>query len=157
MKRIEDVRDIVRDGAKFCINLQKRNLSVNGEYLIRNGSHSVPLGCFRKEDFPIDKVIQGIERRYRDFRRSVPSERSESHRRSYFKALPESELSDEDMMYGLQREYARFELEFFVLMMIMCGALVWQEGWGSWFWQSSACPDLIILREWIEPSRCTSA
>lgn len=62
-------------------------------------------------------------------------------------------VTGEDMMYGEQREFARFELEFFVLMMIMCGALTWQEEWGSWFWQSPTDKDLIILRDWIEPNK----
>ena len=153
MKRIEDCRDLVLNGAKFRINLQTRSLSVDGKYLIKNGEHDVPLGCFHKEDWDIDNIMLRISQLYNHYKHSVPSERSESHRHSYFKALPEKELTDEDMMYGEQREFARFELEFFVLMMIIYGALTWQEEWGSWFWQSPSDKDLIILRDWIEPNK----
>lgn len=152
MKRIiEDAGELVYGGAKFYINLEKRSLSVNGEYLIKDGEHELPLGCWHKEDWPEDKMINALERRYRDYKHSVPSERSESHRRCYFKALPEKSLSDEDMMYGERREYARYELESFVLAMILCGALTWNPAWGTWFWQSDNDKDLVILRKWIEP------
>lgn len=151
----------VQCGGTFYVNLQKRSLAVNGHFLIKDGLIADPtshcLGCFHKEDWSEDKVIWAIERRYNDYKHSVPSERSESHRRTYFKALPENELTDEDMMYGQSREFARFELETFVLAMIMCGALTWNPSWGSWFWQSQKDKDLVILREWIEPSPCTSA
>ena len=40
-----------------------------------------------------------IEQLYQEYKHSVPSERSESHLRYYFKALPEKELSDEKWTY----------------------------------------------------------
>lgn len=85
MKRIEDCRDLVFNGAKFRINLQTRSLSVDGKYLIKNGEHDVPLGCFHKEDWDIDNIMLRISQLYNHYKHSVPSERSESHRRSYFK------------------------------------------------------------------------
>lgn len=149
---IEDAGEMVYNGAKFYINLEKRSLSVNGKYLIKDGKHELPLGCWHKEDFPEEKMFQSLELRYRNYKHSIPSERSESHRRRYFKALSEDELSDEDMMYGVPREFARYELESFLLAMIMIGALKWHEEWGSWFYQSPNDKDLIILRSWVEPS-----
>ncbi len=148
---IEDAGEMVYNGAKFYINLEKRSLSVNGKYLIKDGKHELPLGCWHKEDFPEEKMFKSLELRYRDYKHSIPSERSESHRRRYFKALREDELSDEDMMYGVPREFARYELESFLLAMIMIGALKWHEEWGSWFYQSPNDKDLIILRSWVEP------
>ena len=150
---IEDAGEMVYNGAKFYINLEKRSLSVNGKYLIKDGKHELPLGCWHKEDFPEEKMFQSLELRYRGYKHSIPSERSESHRRRYFKALREDELSDEDMMYGVPREFARYELESFLLAMIMIGALKWHEEWGSWFYQSPNDKDLIILRSWVEPSK----
>lgn len=156
MKRIiEDTGDLVFNGAKFYIDLEKRSLSVNGQYFIKDGKIQLKhadLGCWHKEDWPEEKLFWALELRYRDYKHSVPSERSESHRRSYFKALPEKELSDEDMLYGESREFARYELESFLLAMIMCGAFKWKEEWGSWFWQSPKDPDFVILRKWIEPA-----
>ncbi len=156
MKRIiEDTTELVRNGAKFSINLEKRSLSVNGEYLIKNSIIQIKdacLGCWHRENYPEVGMFEAIERRYRQYRHSIPSERSESHRRNYFRALPERELSDTDMLYGEDRETARYDLESFVLAMIMCGAFKWRNEWGSWFWQSKNEPDLIILRKWIEPT-----
>lgn len=157
MKRIiEDAGEMVLNGAKFNINFEQRSLSINGQYLIKNGKiqlKGVGLGCWHKEDFPEEKMFESLERHYRLYKHSVPSERSESHRRSYFKALPEKELTDEDMMYGDNREFARYWLEAFVLAMIMCGAFKWKEDWGTWFWQSPNDKDLVILRKWIEPKK----
>lgn len=157
MRRIiEDSIEMVSNGARFYINLEKRSLSINGQYLIKDGiiqlKGDVGLGCWHKEDYPEDKMIEGIESRYKDYKHSIPSERSESHRRSYFKALPEKELTDEDMLFGDNREVCRFVLESFILAMILCGAFTWNPSWGTWFWQSEKDKDLVILRKWIEPA-----
>ena len=63
------------------------------------------------------------------------------HRTSRFYALPESELSDEDMLYGMPREEAERELE-----KALAGFTI-PEGSG-WFWQSENDPDLVVLRSW---------
>ncbi len=157
MNTIEDVRKAVYDGAKFYINFQTRSLSVNGKSIIRNGEYSFPIAIPCTKDYPLPIVLDEIEHRYEIYLHSVPSERSEAHRRSYFKALPENELSDEDMMYGESREYARFELEYCILWMLINGILTWHQEWGNWFWQSPNFPNLVILREWIEPSLHTPA
>lgn len=132
----------VDDGAKFSVDLKKRTLRLNGKLVDMSET---------KQMATDGDVLGNLESLYCAYKHSVPSERSESHRRSYFKALPESGLSDGDMMYGQRRETARCYLELYVLVAILDGSLKWQEEWGSWFWQSSADKDLILLREWIEP------
>lgn len=157
MKRIiEDAGEMVFNGATFYISLERRSLAINNHFLIKDGltfDQNASLGCWNKEDWPEEKMFEALELKYRDYKHSVPSERSESHRRSYFKALPEKELSDEDMMYGMSREFARYGLESFILAMIMCGAFKWKEEWGTWFWQSPNDKDLVILRKWVEPAK----
>jgi hypothetical protein len=98
----DEIINAVENGAKFTINFQKRTCRMNGKIVMS------------EEDKPKDTpylthavVLFAIEQRYMAYKHSVPSERSESHRRYYFKALPEKELSDEDMMYGERREVAR--------------------------------------------------
>ncbi len=130
----------VENGEKFFINLEKRTLRI--------ANHLIDLKEVEMPEYEGD-VMKEIERRYEVYKHSVPSERSESHRRRYFKALPECRLSDEAMMYGEQREVARCSLELFVLMTIVRGILTWHEEWGSWFWQSPADKDLILFRQWI--------
>lgn len=143
----EEIINAVENGAKFTINFQKRTCRVNGKVVMS------------EEDKPKDTpyltpevVFVGIEQRYAAYKNSVPSERSESHRRYYFKALPEKELSDEDMMYGERRELARCKLELYVLIQLLRGNLWWNNSWGTWFWCSKNDKDLIILRDWIEPN-----
>lgn len=140
-----EIAKMVRDGAKFTINFQKRTCRVNGKV--------VNIEVRSNPKVTTEDVLETIEFLYEYYKRSVPSERSESHRRYYFKALPEKDLTDEDMMYGDNREVERFKLEFFVLGSIISGKLIWKEEWGSWFWQSPSDKDLIILRDWIEPNK----
>ena len=144
----DEIINAVENGAKFTINFQKRTCRVNGKIVMS------------EEDKPKDTpylthavVLFAIEQRYKAYKHSVPSERSESHRRYYFKALPEKELSDEDMMYGERREVARCKLELYVLMQLLRGNLAWENRWGTWFWRSENDRDLIILRDWIEPNK----
>lgn len=136
----------VENGAKFTINFQNRTCRVNGEVVV---SEEI---AARDCSLPLSVALNGIEKAYRNYKHSVPSERSESHRRCYFKALSEKDLSDEDMMYGEQREVARCKLELRLLTYIIQGYITWQKEWGSWFWQSPNDKDLIILRSWVEPS-----
>ena len=138
------VLQAVREGARFSVNLEKRTLRLNRRQIDLSEVNFLPVRD--------DVMLQAIEERYRAYKHSVPSERSESRRRRYFRALPERQLSDDDMLYGLPREYARCRLEIYVLFMIVSGNLRWHNEWGTWFWQSSADKDLVILRQWIEPS-----
>ena len=144
----DEIINAVENGAKFTINFQKRTCRVNGKIVMS------------EEDKPKDTpylthavVLFAIEQRYKAYKHSVPSERSESHRRYYFKALPEKELSDEDMMYGERREVARCKLELYILIQLLRGNLAWENRWGRWFWKSENDKDLIILRDWIEPNK----
>lgn len=100
----------------------------------------------------MNQMFIEIEWLYRNYKHSVPSERSESKRKRYFNALKEKDLSDSDMLYGEPREVARFKLEAYVLFCIALGIFVWdEEMMGKWFWQSECDKDLVILREWVEP------
>lgn len=85
--------------------------------------------------------IEQLEEAYARYKHSIPSEKT-MHRTSRFYALPESELSDEDMLYGVPREQAERELEQTLQGFRM------PEGSG-WFWQSENDPDLVVLRSWV--------
>ena len=90
-----------------------------------------------------------LEAFYDMYKNSMPSERSESKRRLYFKALPFDELTDEQLVNGLPREYAMACLEGYILCKILTGKFVWKDEYGSWYWQSKTYPDLVILKQWI--------
>lgn len=138
----------VRKGARFRVLFQTRTLVVGGKKVIDNGKFEGKLGVGQVS---YEKAFACIEGLYAQYKHSVPSERSERKRRKYFKALPEAELSDEDMAYGVFRDIAQITLELTVLCFILNGSLIWDESkMGRWFWQSPNDKDLIILREWVE-------
>ena len=93
-----------------------------------------------------------IENLYHKYKYSRPSERSEKYRqREYFRALKPDEMTDEQLVAGEDRNYARAALEAFILCASLAGYLTWdEEQMGShWFYQGKD-KDLIILKKWIE-------
>ena len=86
--------------------------------------------------------IEALEAAYEVYKHSIPSEKT-MHRTARFYALPESELSDEDMLYGVPREEAEAVLEFAL------ADFAYPEDAG-WFWQSKNDPDLVVLKSWIK-------
>lgn len=142
---IKQTTEKVADGSQFMVNFEKRTLRIDGNLVDLSQIDY----CTDSEDtLYIESTLYS---RYKEYKHSIPSERSENHRRSYFKALPEELLPDDDMLYGEPRECARCNLELSVLFAIISGNLKWHEEWGSWFYQSPYDKDFIILRSWVEP------
>lgn len=138
----------VQAGAKFSVNLKERSAYLGKKALIKNGEYEGDLGVL---PLPLEDTLEAIEAAYDVYNHSIPSERSDSKQRLYFRALPERELEDDDMLYGVDREYARCRLEMLVLCSILTESLRWNPlVMGNWFWQSQKHPSLIILREWVE-------
>ena len=138
----------VEGGAKFKIDFPSRSLKLNGRYVIQNGSYEGELGVSECNE---DEFAANVEELYHRYKHSVPSERSESKSRRYFIALPERNLSDDDMLFGEGRDKAQIELELYILCQIING-LKWNpERMGRWFWQSKVDKDLVILKSWVEP------
>ena len=144
----------VSDGESFHINFEKRNMKVGNDYLIKDGEfdESKELISPIFKDDCLEDVLRMILQRYRSYKISLPSERSDNKRRKYFKALPMEEITDEQLMVAERRETSQAALEGFVLCMIVSGQLVWDENVmnGKWFYQSKSDPDLVILRSWVE-------
>lgn len=145
----EDLFDIlcreVSKGARFSIDFKARSLKINGKYLVENGVSTIEQrGRYVPEDF-----LYHVEDFYAAYKHSVPSERSESRGRRYFKSLPEEQLADEDMLYGASRDLMQAQLEGYILCCLLEGAK-WQEEWGKWFWQSPKDKDLVLLRQWFD-------
>lgn len=151
MSIYEKVYEEVAQGAAFRIDFKSRTLTVNGKKVIDNGNHKGILGMTWDWDIvPVNNFLAEMGDIFQDYKHSIPSEQSDRNRRCYFKALPEKELSDEDMMYGMPRELARFLLEFRLLSAILDG-FQWDEAkMGKWFWQSEDDKDFVILREWVD-------
>lgn len=138
----------IENGARFKIDFEKRSLKVNGKYLIKDGVYDGDLGRHAWAD-----PLCELRLLYIRYKHSVPSERTDSKRRNYFRALPEKELSDHDMMYGELREIAQFKLEMYVLCNILKGFFHWDDfAKDKWFWQCPTQPSLILLKKWIVPT-----
>lgn len=137
----------VERGKKFCVNLQDRSLKIDGKYVIKQGKYEGNLGIE-----PTDEPLKEILHLFKLYQHSVPSERSENKRKVYFRALPENELNDKDMLFGERRDTAQVKLELYVLCSVLNGSLKWDNfAAGLWFWQSPENKDLVILKDWIEP------
>lgn len=137
-----------QDGAKFKIDFLSRSLKLNGKYIIQNGEYEGELGV---SEYSEDEFLTNVEELYHRYKHSVPSERSESKSRRYFMALPERNLSDDDMLFGEGRDKAQIELELYILCQIINGLKWNSERMGKWFWQSKVDKDLVILKSWVEP------
>ena len=143
-----EAQEKVHNGSTFRVDLEKRSLLVDGKYVVKEGRHEGILGC--DTNFPVNDILSTIESYYRQYFHSVPSARNEARRRRYFRALPEHELSENDMLYGEGRELSQWRLELYILIAILDGNLNWDDFAGDkWFWQSKAHPSLIILKQWI--------
>lgn len=138
----------VSNGSRFSVNLHSRSLRVDGKYIIKNGVYDGDLGIQQTED-----VLNDITQLFVRYQHSLPSERSDNKRKTYFIALPEHKLSDDDMLYGEPREVAQIKLELYVLGAIINGTLKWDSfAEGKWFWKSPEHKDLVLLKEWIKPT-----
>ena len=143
-----EAQEKINNGSTFRVDLEKRNLLIDGKYIIKEGQYEGKLGY--KTDFPVNAILAMIEEYYWQYLHSVPSARSEAKTKRNFRALPEHKLSEEDMLYGQHRDITQLRLELFILISILQGALVWEEfAKDKWFWQSSKHPSLIILKQWI--------
>ena len=141
----------VSDGESFHIDFEKRNMKVGRDYLIKEGEFDESNELITNT-YEIRTILNMIEELYKAYKYSLPSERSDSKRRKYFKALPMEEITDEQLMVAERRECAQAALEGFVLCMIVSEQLTWDEDvmQGKWFYQSESDPDLVLLRTWVE-------
>ena len=147
----EELIKRVEKGESFYINFKNKALKIGKEFLVTDGLYDDERTLYTASELEMSDVLSFIEELYKNYKYSLPSERSDSKRRQYFKALPVDKLTDKQMATGERREVARAKLEGFILCMIVDGFFVWDESeLGKWFYQSKNDPDLVILRNWIE-------
>lgn len=135
----------ISEGETFSINFEKRTMKVGKEKVIDEGKYDTTKQLIISTYDPLD-VIEVL---YTNYKYSLPSERSESRRKQYFKALSIEEIPDERLFNTERREVARARLEGYILCSILNGDLTWDETWGSWFYQSKIDPDLVLLKKWM--------
>lgn len=144
MEYVDLVKKVNR-GASFSINFKKRELRVDKKTIdLKSIEWQADVQLASNGD------LNELYPFYYAYKHSVPSERSERVSKHYFKALPTNKLSDNDFMYGMPRELARFNLEMALLREIVFGNLKWNDKtMGTWFWQSPDDKDFVILKEWV--------
>lgn len=143
----------VDNGEPFNIDFEKRTIKVGKNLLVRAGLTYTTEELFGKYwgEHDISTILHMIRELYKGYKYSLPSERSDSKRKKYFKALSINELTDEQLMCAGKRETTQAALEGFILCSILDGSFVWdEESMGKWFWQSKTDGDLVILRSWVE-------
>ena len=144
----------VDNGESFSVDFEKRNMKVGKEYLIKNGEYDTSREVFdmgHREIYDLYVALHMVRMLYQHYKYSLPSERSDSKRKKYFKALPIKEIPDDKLLIAERRETAQARLEGFILCAIITNQFKWDEEiMGKWFYQSKNDPDLVILRSWIE-------
>ena len=146
----EELVQRVYDGETFYINFKNRSMKIGKKFIIADGIYDTERRLIDCELSDTAEILSNIERLYADYKYSLPSERSDSKRRKYFKALSMEELTDEQLMVAQRREVAQVKLEGFVLCMALNGKFKWTNEMGKWFWESKKDPDLVILKKFIE-------
>jgi hypothetical protein len=147
----------VDSGETFSIDFEKRSMKVGKEYLIKNGEYDKSREVFdmgHREIYDLYSALHMIRMLYQNYKYSLPSERSDSKRKKYFKALPIEKIPDNELLITERRETAQARLEGFILCAVITDQLKWNEEiMGKWFYQSEKDPDLVLLRSWIENNK----
>lgn len=147
----EELIKRVSEGETFYVDFIDKTLKIRKKFIIADGVYDDSRELITYPYQNEESLLTVIEDLYCNYKHSLPSERSDSKRRKYFKALSIDELTDAQMATGERREVAQAKLEGFILCMILNGKFVWNEQtMGKWFWQSKTDPDLVILRDWVE-------
>ena len=143
----EELVKRVSEGEAFHIDFEKRTMKIGKQKIIDNGKYDENRTLI---DFK-GMIFQTIDDLYKNYKYSLPSERSDSKRQKYFKALAVDEMTDEQLMCAERREIAQSKLEGFILCMVLMNVFTWDEfTMGRWFYQSTEDEDLVILRSWVE-------
>lgn len=159
MKSIyNELLDAVEKGRKFKVDLVNKSLWINRKQIIKEGEivHDEYKGkdligiwdlALNYANSPLDEdPWNWIEVLYCEYKHSAPSKHSNN--KSYFKALPVEELTDADLAYGYDRDFAQAMLEGYILLANLTGWLTWEFD-DYWFYQSDSDRELVILKEWI--------
>ena len=131
----------VSRGAKFKIDLVEKTLKIDGKEIILEGN------LIDETDVGNGNPWDILETLYLSFKRSVPSEKHNGSK-SFFKADPVEDLTDDEIAFNEPRGLAQFALETYVLFASVLGWLR-MENEKHWFWQSDHEPNLVVLKEWL--------
>lgn len=132
---------------KIRIDLTNKTVKVGKQIIIENRElkqHKIKVG---DEIYEFDDLISeklDIDNLYKQYKYSVPSERDGKY---YFKALSANELSDAQLVLGMQRLEARIRLEAYLVLAAITGIEVWPNE-NHWYWQGKD-KDFVILKQYM--------
>ena len=141
----------------FHFNLKTKTLKNGNTVLVDNGKiipQEIKLvdGRVLQLDDHLGEIneefFQGLENRFNKYYWSFPS-KTDKYVRSNFMAKNIEKMTYAEMTKAAdsQRNLARYELEWFVLVCAINGKIPWKDG--NYFWQSKNMPKLIIYKEWL--------
>lgn len=158
MSIYKELLDAVDNGKKFKVDLVDKSLWINKRQIIKKGEivdeEDKRKEFIKKWDLALhfeamplnENVWDVIESLYKEFKYSVPNKHSKTA--CYFKALLSEELTDAQIAFNYEREFAKAMLEGYILLASLSCWIKWEND-KHWFWQSESDKDLIILKEWI--------
>lgn len=139
--------ELIEQGHPFKVDFHKRYIRVGKKVLMDNGEF------FDQVDVESsDKPLELLQQLYNEYYYSTPSERSGYFRKLYFKASDEVSLGQ--MVLGGNREAKRFQLEVYMLYLIM--NYKWEDLFNSKHFFYKGENGMIVLREWwnADNSKC---
>ena len=148
MTLYEALIDLAQNGYnKIHIDLTNKTVKVGKQIIIETRElkqHKIKVG---DEIYEFDGLISeklDIDNLYKQYKYSVPSERDGKY---YFKALSANELSDAQLVLGMQRLEARIRLEAYLVLASVTGIEVWPNE-NHWYWQGKD-KDFVILKQYM--------
>ncbi len=132
----------VDKGAKFKIDLVQKTLKIDGKEIVLEGN-LIEKGELIHMGIMPSSPIEILEQLYANYKRSVPSSHHNGNK-PYFKADSIEDLTDDEIAFNWNRNFAQAAIEGYVLL----GGLIWTDD-KHWFWQSENYPELVVLSEWI--------
>ena len=133
---------------KIHIDLANKTIKVGKQVVLENKElkqHKIKVGddAYVFEDLINEKL--DIDALYKQYKYSIPSERDGG--KHYFKALSANELSDAQLVIGMNRLEARVRLEAYIALAAVKGIEVWPNE-KHWYWQGKD-KDLVILKQYM--------
>jgi len=132
---------------KIHIDLVNKTIKVGKQVILENGElkqHKIKVGDDIYEFDDLIDVKHELEDLYKQYKYSVPSERD---KKSYFKALSANELSDAQLVIGMNRLEARVRLEAYIILSSIKAIETWPNA-NHWYWQGKD-KDFVILKQYM--------
>ena len=135
---------------KIKIDLAAKTLMVGKQIIIKDGEliqYKIKVGDDKYEWKSLLTLEQceELDKLYSQYKYSVPSERDNG--RHYFRALSANELSDAQLVYGMNRLEARVRLEAYILLAAIEKLISWTDP--SKFYYQGKDKDFIILKKYL--------